>query len=263
MKTIKIFCAVLLAFVICSCGSDKSNSKSETAGGTQVQVTHPFITEISDSLEMNGTVIFLNKEIVRATFQGYIENVEKNVGDNISGGEVIFKIKTMESAAAESLKISFGGKQFKGVVDIKAKSPGVLTSINYHTGDYISSGEQLAVVSNPASIRIKLNVPYENSSKINIGSKCKVIIPGGETFPGTVSKNIPLVDSIAQTQTYYIKLIGNKSLPENLNVTVNIPFNQTNNALVLPQNAVITNVTQDSFWTMKLINDTTAVRSDF
>ncbi len=111
MKTIKILSAFFLAFVIFSCGGNESKSNSETAGGTPVQVTHPFITEISDSLEMNGTVIFLNKEIVRATFQGYIENVEKNVGDKISVGEVIFKVKTMESAAADSLDISFGGKK--------------------------------------------------------------------------------------------------------------------------------------------------------
>ncbi len=32
---------------------------------------------------------------------------------------------------------------------------------------------------------------------------------------------------------------------------------------MLPKSAVITNVTQDSFWTMKLINDSTAVRSNF
>ncbi len=70
------------------------------------------------------------------------------------------------------------------------------------------------------------------------------------------------IDSATQTQTYYIKLANYKPLPENLNVTIRIPFSKTNDALVVPKSSIVTNVTQDSFWVMKLINDTTAVKEN-
>ena len=95
----------------------------------------------------------------------------------------------MESAAADSLNISFGGKKFNGEVIIKAKSDGVLTELNYHQGDFVSNGEQLAVISNPSSIRIDVDVPFEDISKIKIGDKCDIQLPGGEIVKGILNKN--------------------------------------------------------------------------
>ena len=211
---------------------------------------------------MNGSTVFLTKEIVRATFQGFIEKVNKNIGDLVKPGDDLFQIKTIETAAADSLNISFGGKKFSGSVKLNAQSEGVLTELNYHQGDFVSNGEQLAVISNPSSIRIEVNVPFEDVSKTKIGNNCEIQIPGGEILEGTIDRNIPNVDSATQTQTYYLKLINYKPLPENLNVTVKISFNKSNDVLVLPKACIVTNVTQDSFWVMKLINDSTAVKNN-
>jgi multidrug efflux pump subunit AcrA (membrane-fusion protein) len=257
-----IFFLLLAAANLISCGSNNDSNNNDASTGTPVTITHPFKTSISDYIELNGSTVFLTKEIVRATFQGFVEKVYKNIGDIVKPGENIFQIKTIESAAADSLNISFGSKKFKGAVIIKGKSEGVLTELNYHQGDFVSNGEQLAVVSNPSSIRIDVDVPFEDVSKIKIGNKCDIQLPGGEILKGIIDRNIPKVDSATQTQTYYIKLFNYKPLPENLNVAVKIPFNKSNNVLVLPKSSIVTNVTQDSFWVMKLINDTTAVKAN-
>ncbi len=254
-----LFFSIIFSFIIFSCGNG-NDSSDEINSGTPVTITHPFKTNISDFIELNGSTVFLTKEIVRATFQGFIERAYKNIGDFVKPGEDLFQIKTMESAAADSLNISLGNKQFKGIINLKAKSEGVLTELNYHQGDFISDGEQLAVISNPSSMRIQVNVPFEDVSKTKIGNNCEILLPGGETLIGIIDRNIPKVDSTTQTQTYYIKLTSYKTLPENLNVTVRISFNNSNDVLVLPKSSVVTNVTQDSFWVMKLINDTTAVK---
>jgi multidrug efflux pump subunit AcrA (membrane-fusion protein) len=251
---------IIFVFLIYSCGSEKDNS-DETNVGTPVTITHPLRTNVSDYIELNGSTVFLTKEIVRATFQGFIEKVYKNIGDLIKPGDDLFQIKTIETAAADSLNISFGNKNFNGSVKLKAQSEGVLIELNYHQGDFVSNGEQLAVVSNPSSMRIEVNVPFENVSKTKIGNNCEIQIPG-EILKGTIDRNIPNVDSATQTQTYYIKLVNYKPLPENLNVTVKIPFNKSNDVLVLPKACLVTNVTQDSFWVMKLINDSTAVKNN-
>ncbi len=254
-----LFLSIISPFLIYSCGGENDTPR-EIDSGTPVTITHPFRTSISDFIELNGNTVFLTKEIVRATFQGFIEKVDKNIGDFVKPGEDLFQIRTMELAASDSLNISIGNEHFKGIVTLKAQSDGVLTELNYHQGDFVSNGEQLALISNPISMRIEVNVPFEDVSKAKIGSNSEIQLPDGEILKGTVDRNIPNVNSATQTQTYYIKLNKYKTLPENLNVTVRIPFNKSKDVLVLPRSSIVTNVTQDSFWIMKLINDTTVVR---
>lgn len=258
---IAVTISIIFCLMIYSCGQ-QSNDSSAVNHGTPVTVTHPYQTNIRDYTELNGNTTFLTKEVIRATFQGFIERVYKNIGDSVKSGENIFQIKTMESAAADTLNISLGNKKFNGSVTLKAQSNGILTELNYHQGDFVSNGEQLAVVSNPASLRIGVNVPFEDVSKVKIGNECEVRLPDGEKLKGRIDRNIPSVDSATQTQTYYIKLVKYQPLPENLNVIINIPFNESNNVLVLPKSAIVTNVTQDSFWVMKLLNDSLAIKTD-
>ncbi|HVO75096.1 MAG TPA: efflux RND transporter periplasmic adaptor subunit [Ignavibacteriaceae bacterium] len=261
MDKIFLFSLLLIVpIIIISCGRTDENNADQVSSGAPVTITHPFKTNLSDYIELNGNTVFLTKEIIRSTFQGYVEKVYKNVGDDIKSGDDLFQIRTIESAAAESLNISFGGKEFRGTVNLKTQSNGVLTELNYHQGDFVSNGEQLAIISNPSSMRIDVNVPFEDVSKVIIGNSCEIQLPGGENLKGIIDRKIPKVDSASQTQTYLIKLADYKQLPENLNITVKIPFRQIKDAFVIPKNSVAANVTQDSFWVMKLINDTSAVR---
>jgi hypothetical protein len=215
---------------------------------------------LKDYLKLNASTIFLNKEIIRAPLSGFIEKIYKNIGDEVNPGDDLFQVKTKESAASDSLSIKIGDSIFNGSVLIKAKSKGVLTELNYHAGDLITEGEQLAIVSNPNSLNIKLNVPFEDAQKINIGQNCEITLPGGEKLNGIIYRSVPSVDPSSQTQAYLIKLLKQVELPENLNVFVIIPFRTFSNAIVLPKSSVMTNVTEDTFWIMKLVNDTTALR---
>lgn len=252
----------LVSLLIPSCGkNDKSNS-NDLYTGTPVTVTHPELKNMNASLELNGTTVFLNKEIIRSTFDGFITKVYKNIGNGVETGDSLFQIRTKESSAADTLRIKIGNKQFSGSVFIKANSTGILSELNYHAGDYVSTGEQIAVVSNPSSLRIKLNVPYEDILKIQIGRECEIILPDKVAVPGIIENNVPSVDPVTQTQTFFVKLKTYRTLPESLNVIAKIPYQTYTSATVLPKSSIITNVTEDNFWVMKLINDTTAIRID-
>ncbi|MFZ0453462.1 MAG: efflux RND transporter periplasmic adaptor subunit [Ignavibacteriaceae bacterium] len=261
-KTVLFSLILIISILFISCGGNESNNTNDVNSGTPVTVIHPFKTNLSDYIELNGNAVFLTKEIVRATFDGFINNVYKNIGDSVKAREDLFQIKTKESAAADSLNISFGNKQFKGTVTLKAQSDGVLTELNFHQGDFVSNGEQLAIISNPSSLRIKLNVPFEDISKVKIGRDCEVNLPDGNTIPGTIEKNVPAVNPVTQTQIYFIKLKKSHHIPDSLNVIVKIPYKSFKNATALPKSSIVTNVTQDNFWIMKLINDTTAIREN-
>ncbi len=261
-KIIKFIALIVIFFIpltLISCSGDQNNAES-VSSGTPVQITNPVVMNLKDYLKLNASTIFLNKEIIRAPLSGFIEKIYKNIGEEVNPGDDLFQVKTKESAASDSLSIKIGDSIFNGSVLIKAKSKGVLTELNYHAGDLITEGEQLAIVSNPNSLNIKLNVPFEDAQKINIGQNCEITLPGGEKLNGIIYRSVPSVDPASQTQAYLIKLLKQVELPENLNVFVKIPFRTFSNAIVLPKSSVMTNVTEDTFWIMKLVNDTTALR---
>jgi len=250
---------IFISLLLGAC-KGKSDNTPEGDAGAPVQVTQPVITDMKDYIELNANTAFLSKEIVRATFQGFIEKTYKNIGDKVKPGDILFRIRTKELAAADTVKLKLGDDTFHGSIFIKAKSQGTLTELDYHAGDFTSDGEQLAIVSNPSSLIIKLSVPYENASKINPIGNCEIILPGGEKFTGIIEKKIPTVDLASQTQTYLIKISTNKEIPENLNVIVRIPVKDYKNAVALPKTSIMTDVTENLFWIMKVINDSTAVR---
>lgn len=254
---------LLTIFVITfySCGTKTEDTKVEVVG-TPVQITSPKKTDLTEYITLNANTFFLKKEIVRATFQGFVENIHKSLGDKISSGDLWLEIKTKESSADKSLQLPIGDKTFSGVIKVYAKSDGVLTELNYNAGDFVSDGEQIAVISNPSSLRINLNVPYQYTSRININTLCDVFLPNGKSVKANIQKIIPEVDPVAQTQTYILKMNNSESLPENLNVNARIPLKTIKDAIVLPTAAVMSNETLDQFWIMKLIDDQTAVRVD-
>ncbi|HKI78427.1 MAG TPA: HlyD family efflux transporter periplasmic adaptor subunit [Ignavibacteriaceae bacterium] len=262
LKLVSYLNLFLLSTALISCSESGNNSTESNNSGTPVEITNPVVMNLKDYLKLNANTVFLSKEIIRAPFQGYIEKIYKNIGDEVKPGDILFSIKTKESAASDSIKIKIGENIFNGSVLIKAKTNGILSELNYHNGDFISDGEQLAIVSNPNSLRIKLNVPYEESAKIKVGNSCNLDLPDGTILSGTIEKKVPSVDPGTQTQTYLIKVIKSKELPENLNIIVNIPFKVFNNAVVVPKNSIVTNATEELFWVMKLLNDTTAIRVD-
>jgi hypothetical protein len=244
------------------CGHEQRETDSLTSVGMPVQVTHPKRLDLTETIDLNANTIFLKKEIVRATFQGFIEKINKNIGDQIKIGDLLLQIKTKESAADDSLKLTLGSEMFQGSVNVRARSDGVLTTLNYHTGDFVSEGEEIAVISNPSSLRITLNVPYHYVSRMNPHSLCEIFLPDGKMISASIQKEIPSVDPVSQTQIFLLRPEAHVNLPENLNVNARLPLRTIKNALVLPLSTILSNETQDKFWIMKLINDTTAVRID-
>jgi hypothetical protein len=68
------------------------------------------------------------------------------------------------------------------------------------------------------------------------------------------------MDIQSQTVEYIIRPSETGHLPANLIGTVSLVKSTSDNALVLPKEAVLGDETQTEFWVMKLINDTTAVK---
>ena len=261
-RNIKIQLILLaVAAIFISCSHEQKETES-LESRSPVQVTHPRRIDLTESIDLNANTIFIKKEIVRATFQGFIQKINKNIGDEVKIGDLLLQIKTKESAADDNLKLNLGDEMFQGAVNVRARSDGTLTALNYHAGDFVSEGEEIAIISNPTSLHIALNVPYEYVSRMNLRSQCEIFLPNGKMLQASIQKVIPSVDPVSQTQTFLLRLNDQVNLPENLNVNARLPLRTIKDALVLPLSTVLSNETQDQFWVMKLITDTTAVRID-
>ncbi len=244
-----------------SCGKPDEHNNGEESKGIEIAVENPVRTKLTEYTDLNANTAYLKQEIVRATFQGYIDKAFKNIGDKVKQGDVLFLIRTKEADATINLSDS-GVRKFDGSVKVTARTDGIITQLDHQTGDYVADGDQLAMIVDPQSLRIMLEVPFEYSSSINSNDLFTIQLPDGKDFNARVDKKIPSIDPSAQTQKYILKVDSQLDLPANLNVNVKVPVKSINDALAVPKAAVMTNETQTEFWIMKMMNDSTAVREN-
>jgi multidrug efflux pump subunit AcrA (membrane-fusion protein) len=258
IKKLFIFLILSLLFITLSSCSKKDSEETETPlKGVEVTVGNPVTTKMNEYLDLNANTFFLSQEIVRATFPGFILKTSKNLGDHIKKGDLLFSIKTKEASASDSIYLE---NQFNGMVNIYARTNGILTELTYQTGDYVTESDRLALIVDPSSLRILLNVPFQYSKNISVSVSYPIKLSDNKKFSAKVVKKLPSIDAVSQTQSFILEPNTPINVPANLNLIVNIPLNNFVNAVALPRSAVITNETESEFWIMKIINDSTAVK---
>lgn len=251
---------VLISLPLIGCKKADSEKSEQQIKGIEVSVGNPVRTRLVESISLNGNTIYQKQEIVRGTFSGYIEKLYKNVGDRVKAGDILFMVKTKEADAVGKNTPLGTGDSFSGLVKIFARSEGVLIELDHQSGDYIAEGEQLAVVVDPSSLRIALEVPYEYAGKVSPSGSYSIQLPDGRESTIHSGKQVPSMDPANQTQRYIFEPAARLELPANLNVGIKIPLRLSAAAIALPNSALMTDETQSEFWVMKLINDSTAVK---
>jgi len=257
-KKIILFLSIgIFVIIFSSCGKKQQEEAETSLRGVEVTVSSPVKGKMTEYADLNANTFFLSQEIIRGTFSGFIFKAYKNLGDYVKKGEILFAIRTKESSAMDSTN---SGYQFNGLVNIYAHSEGVLTELNYHAGDYVTETDRIALIVDPSTLRIMLNVPFRYSDKIKMSAVYTMKLPDNKEITAEVVKKIPSMDLANQTQSFILKPVSETHLPTNLNLIVKIPLESIGGATALPKAAVITNETQSEFWVMKVLNDSTAVR---
>ncbi|MGI8950319.1 MAG: efflux RND transporter periplasmic adaptor subunit [Chitinophagaceae bacterium] len=259
----KYFLVFSLMTFLFSCKDKTADTADESATETVTPVT---VTNISndtlvDSLTLNATSAFLQKSYVKATSNGYIREVNTQLGKYVSNGENLFTIKTKEAESiGNSINLLDSAFHFSGVTNIKANANGYITELNHQNGDYVQDGEQLAVISNMNSFVFVMNLPYELRPYVMNKNSVELDLPDGEKLNGIISSTMPLMDSASQTQQLVIRVNAPHSIPENLIAKVKIIKSEKINTQAVPKPAVLTDETESEFWVMKLLNDSVAVK---
>ena len=237
----------------------------DAAVKSQTPVTVTTVEEASslaNYLDLNATSIYLKKNYVKSNAIGYVQKSNIQPGQYVTKGQTLFTIKTKEAQSiGNTINILDTSFKFSGVNRIKASASGYVTMLNHQTGDYVQDGEQLAVINESSSFCFLLQLPYELLSTLKINQTIPLTLPGGQKLNATVASLMPAVDTASQTQGIVLKVNSSTPIPENLVAKAHIIKTEKNNTTALPRSAVLSNETQTDFWVMKIINDSTALKT--
>jgi biotin carboxyl carrier protein len=250
---------ILLALQSCTQQSPESATE---VSGTPVSITTPTTGDMQDVVELNAVAAYLLKTPVRSSTNGYLQKVYAMPGKYVSTGQDLFVIRTKES---ESLGNTISGLDsslhFDGLIHIKSPGSGYITALAYRQGNYVQDGEQLAIISDSKSFVFLLSLPYELKPFIPSDKKLTLRLPDSTTLTGYLDMPMPVLDSASQTLSYQIKVNTNVSIPENLIAKVSLVKTTRSHTTTLPKSAVLSDEMQSSFWIMKMIDSSTAVKT--
>lgn len=262
---LKISLALFIAVGLQACkGKTDAGDDEDAAVKSQTPVTVTTIgdTSLANYIDVNATSAYLQKNYVKANINGYIKQSNVQPGQYVSKGQLLFTLKTKEAQSIGN-RISILDTTFKftGINRIKASASGYITQLSHQSGDYVQDGEQLAIINEGSSFVFLLQLPYELRSTLNNNKSLMLTLPDGEKLNARVSAIMPAVDTASQTQNIVLKVNSSHPIPENLIARARLIKSEKNNTVSLPKAAVLANETQTEFWVMKLINDTTAVKT--
>ncbi len=259
-KSISILLLLTTLIFFCGCHNADKTAAETAAVKTLVSVVHPSFQNITEYIQLNGVTLLQKKDNIRSTNTGYITSLKFKQGDFIKAGQIFCTIGTKEQEALKNISsLDSSLNKFQKPLSVFANASGIITTISALHGDYVSEGDVLANVSEPSSLIVQVNVPYEYNQYLSAGKTCEIILPDGKIIRTTITGAMPTVDATSQSQTYFIRL-PNESLPENLNVTIRIPHKQKNNLLCVPTASIQTDEMQKEFWVMKIVDDSLAIK---
>ncbi|MBD1391565.1 efflux RND transporter periplasmic adaptor subunit [Mucilaginibacter glaciei] len=260
-----IFACLALLILSSSCGqgaADTAEEDAQVTAQTPVTVTTISNSSLADTIVLNATSTFLQKNYVSANAIGYIKQVNISPGHYVEKGQLMFTIKTKEAQSiGNTINVLDTTFKFSGINYIRASRSGYVSQLLHQVGDYVQDGAQLAIISDRESFAFVLQLPYELRSVIANNQNLTLTLPDGEKLAGHIASQMPSVDTLSQTQGVVIKVNSPHPIPENLVAKALIIKTAKSNVPSMPKSAVLSNETQNQFWVMKLINDSTAVKT--
>ena len=260
-----IMSIIMCSYLILSCrseNSDKTNTPdSIIKPATEVNIAFPSDTaKLANMVTLNATASYLLKSDVKANTNGYITKITIKMADHVNKGMLLFGLETKEARALgntiNKLDQSF---HFNGNATVVSPATGYVAMLNHQIGDYVQDGEILATITDANSFGFVVDVPYEYLKVVKNKKVLPITLPDGIVLQGTVAKVMPTVDAISQTVKILLKVSAN-DIPENLIGTISFSKN-LDYGLSVPKMAVLSDEGQTSFWVMKMINDSTAVKT--
>ena len=253
---------VFIIGLFTSCHSGKTTSSdSQPEGRIPVTITTVKIGELSECVELNATSQLQLKTSVKSVTNGYLQEVNIHLGQQISKGDKLFVIRSKEAQnLGNTLAKIDSSLHFDGKIQVNAPGSGFILQLAYQEGDYVQDGETIATIGDLKSLVFLLELPYELKPFLGENKSVTLSLPDGEQLTGMVSTAMPILDAVSQTQSYIVRINSSKPIPENLIAKVLFKKKVSAKAMILPKGAILTNEIQSQFWIMQMTDSMTAVK---
>jgi len=259
LRFIKIaFASVFLLLPSCR-NSGKEENESETRK-TPVEIETLRQVPMDEIIEFPAVSAYLKKETVRSSSTGFVAEVTKALGEKVQSGDLLMIIKTKEASALKSVPAD-SALNISGLIKIKTNSGGIISEIGHHAGDFVSEGDPLLTLVQPGSIVFYLKVPYSEHASIHPGESYSLLMPDGKKLTGKLIRRLSSVDALSQSEDYLIEPQTNDLIPENLWIRVPVKKLHHLKNYSLPKVCVLSNETQTSYWVMRLVSDSLAIKT--
>ena len=260
MKTIHSFRYILTAaaFFLLACSRPGSNEEKQITPKVPVTVTHARVGLITNYTQLNAVSMFLNKSIIKSPVNGYIEDISINPGDRVTKDQKIITLQTRESKALAGDTSS--PVKFSGLIFIRSVTDGKVISVDHPVGDFVQEGDPIVSTADPRNLVFILEAPFDLNPYIKLNDLVRVLLPDSSKIEGRIRTQLPSMISSSQTQRFVVTPESTQNLPENLIARIRIHKQTIPKAIILPKACVLSDELMHSFWVMKLINDSTAVK---
>jgi len=156
---------------------------------------------ITNTFSGSGTISAANTYTVKSLVKGTVLTADFEVGDTIEKGTVLYTIDSSDVASnveKAQLSLEQAQRSYDDASDaqyIRSVIGGTVASIKVKAGDYVTAGQEVAVVRDDSSMLLTLEFPAADAASFSVGQSAQVMLDSTfETLNGTVQ-------SVAGTDT--------------------------------------------------------------
>ncbi|MCG9065612.1 efflux RND transporter periplasmic adaptor subunit [Laribacter hongkongensis] len=143
------------------------------------------------------------------------------------------------SARAQGASARAAGAQ-AGLYRLSAPFAGLVADTFANVGDLAQPGQPIAVVYDPAALRVTASVPASVESRVQAGGRFAIVVDGQRLVPSRVQW-LPATDAVSQTRTLRLELPAQTALAPGRFARVELPVSGAagSSRLTVPQQAVV------------------------
>jgi multidrug efflux pump subunit AcrA (membrane-fusion protein) len=279
MRSIALHAGLLAALLFAG------GCKKEQPPDAEPQVTVAVKTDalqwgaIDQTVDATGSTSSLREAQLRSPIGGILVSFKFFNGDTVTKGRQIALVRAKEAQAAiegaqdllanaatdtqkaEAEKALKMAQESANTVTITAPFTGVLSDKTKNEMEVVGEGDEIADLTDPASIVFLADVPANSAAKIHAGQRADVRFSAlsGKVFEGTVRRIESQVNSADQTARVQIAFKdGQTHLSRSMFGDASIIIGQRSHALLAPSKALLHEDETNSTFLMTLGSDSLA-----
>jgi len=267
---------ITLMFGLSSCGSEKEEAPQKPKKIPLVKVQDVSVSKLVSAIDITGTVQANTVTEVKSPADGIIENLLARENQYVEQDKLIAvinptdrvslissnieKIENLERKLKTTDKNSDGyqnllsdieksksdleyAKNMYKTIPVVCPMNGLVTQRWLDKGSQVSTKENIITITDMSSLVIKAEVNERYFEAIKQGKRLPVILNAypNDTLQGAISLVYPQIDPVSRSVKFDIKLQNfNKSLLPGMMATIKIPVAVIDEALTIPEYAVLT-----------------------